>query len=221
MLLDLQKFLPILLQGALTTIEITIIALVIGILLGLFIGLGRISKNKLISSICRFYISVLRGTPLLVQLMYIYFALPEIGISLSPLEAAIVGLALNESAYMAENFRAGIQSVPKGQMEASKAIGMSYSLAMRRIILPQAVRNILPTIGNSAVLLLKSSSLAGVITVGELMHKGELLAASTFKNLEIFTMVGVLYWLLHYPLAALVNYMEKRGDYNNVSSKRH
>lgn len=218
---DLLKFIPILLEGALVTIHLTIISLLIGLVLGLFVALGKISKNRIISVICSFYISLFRGTPLLVQLMFIYFALPEIGIKFTAYQAAIIGLALNEGAYIAEIYRAGIQSVPRGQTEAAMSIGMTHYQRMKRIILPQAIQNVLPAIGNSAIILLKNSSLAAVITVGELMHKGELLAASTFRNLEIFTLVGILYWILHYPLALLVKYLEKRGDYNNVKSSRH
>ena len=216
--MDLLKYFPFLLEGAFVTIQLTILSLLIGLAFGLLIALGRMSSNKLLNIICRVYISIFRGTPLLVQLMILYFALPEIGIQFSAFQAAIIGLSLNEGAYLAEIFRAGIQSVPKGQTEGAKSIGMNGYKTFRRIVFPQAIQNILPAIGNNAIILLKNTSLAAVITVGELMNKGELIAASTFRNLEIFTIVAIIYWIIHYPLTLLVEYLEKRGDYNNVKS---
>lgn len=214
LLTDIKSFMPSFLEGALVTIEITVISLVISLVVGLLVCLGRMSNSRIISKICGVYISILRGTPLLVQMMYVYFVLPDLGLDLSPFQAGVIALSINESAYLAEIFRGGIKSVPRGQSEAAQSIGMSQSLAMRRIILPQALRICLPSIGNSAIILLKNSSLAAVITVGELMHQGELLASTTFKNMEIFTMIAVIYWVLHYPIARLVDYLEKRGDYD-------
>ncbi|WP_026574225.1 amino acid ABC transporter permease [Bacillus sp. UNC438CL73TsuS30] len=214
----LKTFSPQLLQGTYITIELTVISLILGLILGLLVALGRLSNNKLINKACGVYISILRGTPLLVQLMYVYFVFPELGIQMTAFQAAIVALSINESAYLAETFRAGILSIPKGQMEAAMAVGMDYSKAMRRIILPQAIRNMLPAIGNSAITLTKNSSLAAVITVSELMYQGQILVAATFENILIFTLVAIIYWLLHYPLALLVNYLEKRGDYRNAAS---
>ncbi|MFJ8235565.1 amino acid ABC transporter permease [Ureibacillus sp. NPDC094379] len=213
---EIITYLPHLLQGTYITIQLTIFSLIFSLIIGLLVAIGRLSTNKLIYKVCGVYISILRGTPLLVQLMYVYFVFPELGLQLTAFQAAIIALALNESAYLAETFRAGIQSIPKGQMEAAKAIGMDYSLAMRRIILPQAIRNMLPAIGNSAITLTKNSSLAAVITVSELMYQGQILVASTFENILIFTLVGVVYWLLHYPLVIFVNYLEKRGEYRNA-----
>jgi len=216
---DLLVFLPSLLKGAVITIELTILSLIIALVIGLVAAFARISHNFIFKQLASIYISIIRGTPLLVQLMYIYFVLPELGIKLSAFTSALIGLALYEGAYLAEIFRAGISSIGKGQLEAAYAIGMNYSMAMRRIILPQAIKNVLPPIGNSAILLLKNSSLAAVITVNELMHTGENLATSTFRNIEIFTMVAVIYWLLHYPMNRLVNSLEKRMS--NDSGQRH
>jgi len=218
---NIVAFAPSLLQGTVITIELTIISLILSLIVGMLVALGKLTHNKIINSICNIYISILRGTPLLVQLMYVYFVFPEFGISLTAFQAAVVALSLNESAYFAETFRAGIQSVPKGQMEAAKAIGMDYSQSMRRIILPQAIKNVIPAIGNSAIILIKNSSLAAVITVAELMHNGNLLAASTYQNIQIFTMVAIVYWILHYPLAVLVDYLEKRGNTNHVTGHQH
>lgn len=218
---NVVEFAPSLLQGTIITVEITIISLVLSLVIGMLVALGKLTSNKIINIVCNVYISIIRGTPLLVQLMYVYFVFPEFGISLTAFQAAVVALSLNESAYLAETFRAGIQSVPKGQMEAAKAIGMDYSQSMRRIILPQAIKNVIPAIGNSAIILIKNSSLAAVITVAELMHNGNLLAASTYQNIQIFTMVAIVYWLLHYPLAIFVDYLEKRGNTRHVTSHQH
>ncbi|MCI2255333.1 amino acid ABC transporter permease [Domibacillus sp. 8LH] len=218
---NIVLFSPRLLEGTLITIQLTAISLIFSLIIGLAVALGKITHNKTINRICNFYISIVRGTPLLVQLLYVYFVFPDIGISLTAFQAAIVALSINESAYLAETFRAGIKSIPKGQMEAAQAIGMDYSLAMRRIILPQAIRNVIPAIGNSAIVLIKNSSLAAVITVTELMHNGNLLAASTYQNIQIFTMVAIVYWVLHYPLSLFVDYLEKRGAAHHVTSNQH
>lgn len=216
---SILEFMPLLLQGAWTTIVITVLSLAISLVIGMIAALMRISDNIFLSKIAAFYISAIRGTPLLVQLMYVYFVLPSVGIELSPFAAALIALSLNEGAYLAEIFRAGIRSIGTGQVEAAYAIGMNYSTAMRRIILPQAIRNVLPPIGNSAIILLKNSSLAAIITVNELMHMGDELAASTFRNIEIYTLVAILYWIMHYPLAAYINSLERKMNYD--SGRRH
>lgn len=217
----IQDFLPSLMAGAGVTIKLTIYAFIIALILGLIVCLGRISRNFVLSQICGVYISVFRGTPFFVQLLFIYFGLPDLGVQLTAFQAAVIGLGLNQSSYLAEIYRAGIQSIPKGQIEASKAIGMSRFKTMRRIVLPQAIKNELPSIGNIAILCLKNSSIAAVITVGEIMYKGQILASTTFRYLEIFTIVAVIYWLLHYPLKLLVDYLEKKGNMSNVRDIRY
>lgn len=212
----IHNFLPSLITGAGITIQLTVIAFTIALFVGLFVALGRLSSNIVISKFFGFYISALRGTPFFVQLLFIYFGLPDVGIELTAFQAAIVGLALNKSAYLAEIYRAGIQAIPKGQVEAGKAIGMKYREIMRRIILPQAIKNELPSVGNMAILCLKNSSIAAVITVGEIMYKGQILASTTFRHLEVFTIVAVIYWILHYPLKLMVDYFERRGDKSSV-----
>lgn len=210
--MDLINFIPPLLKGAFITIQLTFFSLIIGIVLGLLLALGQMSHIAILRYLTAIYISAFRGTPLLVQLMIIYFALPEVGLKFTAFQSAIIGLSLNEAAYMAEVYRGGIQAVPKGQTEAAKAIGMTNFKTFRRIILPQAIKISLPAMGNNAIILLKNTSLAAVITVGELMHRGELLAGTTFRTLEIFLMVAIIYWLLHYPLTLLVKYLERRGE---------
>lgn len=216
---DILTFIPTLLQGTLITIELTLLSLIIALVIGLIAAFARISNNLIFNKVAGFYISIIRGTPLLVQLMYIYFVFPEFGIKLSAFSAALIGLSLYEGAYLAEIFRAGIKSIGKGQLEAAYAIGMNYSMAMSRIILPQAIKNVLPPIGNSAILLLKNSSLAAVIAVNELMHTGENLATTTFRNIEIFTLVAIIYWILHYPMDRVVNLLERRMS--NDTGQRH
>ncbi|MEW9674243.1 amino acid ABC transporter permease [Ammoniphilus sp. 3BR4] len=207
------KFIPILLKGLGYTVGITLLAFAIALIIGLVAALGKMSKNIIISNLFSFYISAFRGTPFYVQLMFIYFALPEIGLKLTAFEASVLGLALNNSAYLAEIYRAGIQAVPKGQIEAAKSIGMQHMQMMRRIVLPQAIKNELPSIGNIAILCLKNSSIAATIAVGEIMYQAQVLASDTFRYLEVFTLVGIIYWVLHYPLKSLVDFLEKRGGH--------
>jgi len=165
-------YMPALLEGAANTILLTVIAVIFGAFLGLFLALGRLSKSKLIDRFCWFYIWFFRGTPLLMQLFFIYYALPTIHPSLTipgQWVPAIIALALNSGAYLAEIIRASIQSIDKGQMEASKALGMSYRQAMQRIIIPQSYRRLIPPVGNELIALLKDSSLVAMIAMTELM----------------------------------------------------
>ncbi len=145
------------------------------------------------------YIQFIRGTPLLLQLFFIYYVLPYAGIVLTPFVSGALGLTLNYAAYMAEVFRSGIQAIPKGQWEAGSSVGMSRQLLMRRIILPQAIRIIVPSLGNFFVSIFKDSALVSVITMRDLMFSGELLASATYKHFEIFAMVAVIYFLISYP----------------------
>jgi len=213
-----QTFLPVLLKGLRYTVEITLISFAVALVLGLIAALGKMSSNIFLSKICGFYISAFRGTPFFVQLLFIYFALPDIGIQLSAYQAVLIGLALNNSAYLAEIYRAGIQSIPKGQIEAGKSIGMRHSQIMRRIVIPQAIKNELPSIGNISILCLKNSSIGAAISVGDIMYHGQVLASNTFRYLEVFTIVAILYWLLHYPLKLYVDYLEKKGGNRSVKN---
>ena len=158
------------------------------------------------------FITVIRGIPIIVQLFYIYFVLPDFGIALSALQAAIIGLGIAYSAYQAENFRAGIEAIDKGQIEAAQTIGMGWWLTMRRVVLPQAVRIVLPPYGNIMIMLLKDSSQASTITVAELALQGKLIASSTFKNTSVFTLVALMYLTMSIPLILLVRHLEKRAE---------
>jgi polar amino acid transport system permease protein len=165
------EFLPILLTGVKLTIIVTVGSLAVSTVLGLIWALMRVSGIRALAAISRTIINIIRGIPIIVQLFYIYFVLPDFGITLSALQAAIIGLGIAYSAYQAENFRAGIEAIDHGQIEAAQSIGMGWALMMRRVILPQAVRIVLPPYGNTMIMMLKDSSQASTITVAELHCK--------------------------------------------------
>lgn len=207
---DANVFMPILLEGLRLTVIVTIGSLLLSTMLGLVWALMRVSGVKMLVMIAKTVVNVIRGIPVLVQLFYIYFVLPELGVALTALQAAIIGLGLAYSAYQAENFRAGIEAIDHGQVEAAQSIGMGWGLTMRRVILPQAVRIVLPPYGNTMVMMLKDSSQASTITVAELTLKGQMLAASTFKNSTVFTLVALLYLVMSVPLILFVSRLEKK-----------
>lgn len=209
-LMDLFKNFPFLLLGAWETLKLTAFAVGIGVILGTFIGMGRLSKIKMISYPCTVYVEFLRGTPLLVQISLIYFGLPQLGIQLAPYPAAILALGLNSGAYMAEIVRAGIQSIPKGQYEASRSLGLTHWQTMRHIILPQAFRNILPALGNEFITLTKDSSLASVIGVSELMRSGQFVISRTFQTFSIYFGIAFVYFLMTFVISRIVRYIERR-----------
>ena len=205
------EFLPILLTGVKLTIYVTVGSLAVSTVLGLIWALMRVSGIRALAAISRTVINLIRGIPIIVQLFYIYFVLPDFGITLSALQAAIIGLGIAYSAYQAENFRAGIEAIDHGQIEAAQSIGMGWGLMMRRVILPQAVRIVLPPYGNIMIMLLKDSSQASTITVAELALQGKLIASSTFKNTSVFTLVALMYLTMSIPLILLVRHFEKRA----------
>jgi polar amino acid transport system permease protein len=205
------EFLPILLQGVKLTILVTIGSLILSTLLGLIWALMRVSGNRFLAGTAKVIVNTIRGIPIIVQLFYIYFVLPDFGIALSALQAAIIGLGIAYSAYQAENFRAGIEAIDHGQIEAAQSIGMGWWMVMRRVVLPQAFRIVLPPYGNVMIMMLKDSSQASTITVAELALQGKLIASSTFQNTTVFTMVAVLYLCMSLPLMYLVSFLEKRA----------
>ena len=190
---DAIEFIPILFEGAKLTILVTLGSLVLSTILGMVWALMRVSKYPALIWFSSAMINILRGIPIIVLLFYIYFVMPDMGISLSALHAAIIGLGLAYSAYQAENFRAGIEAIDRGQIEAAMAMGMSWSMTMRRVVLPQAIKIILSPYGNIMIMMLKDSSQASTITVAELALQGKLIATSNFKNATVFTLVAVLY----------------------------
>ena len=184
-----------LLAGAGVTLALSIASLALGLVCGLTAAMMRLSSNPLLNKPATFYVWLMRGTPVLVQLIIIYTGLPQLGLKLGVLESSLIGLGLNEGAYLAEIIRAGILSVPRGQIEAARAVGMTYPMMMRIVVLPQALRVIIPPLGNTFNGLLKTSSLASVISMEELLRRTEVLIQVQFKVLEIF-IVAALYYLV-------------------------
>jgi polar amino acid transport system permease protein len=192
------------------TILVTLGSLILSTILGLLWALLRVSGVRALSSLSAVLINLIRGIPIIVLLFYLYFVMPDFGVTLTALQAAILGLGIAYSAYQAENFRAGIEAIDKGQIEAAQTIGMGWWLTMRRVVLPQAVRIVLPPYGNIMIMLLKDSSQASTITVAELALQGKLIASSTFKNTSVFTLVALMYLTMSIPLILLVRHLEKR-----------
>lgn len=202
---------PLLLMGALVTIKITALSVALGVIIGLFVGIARISHMKLLRILAMVYIDFLRGTPLLVQIFLIYFALPVFtGQRVDPFFAAIVSCGINSGAYVAEIFRAGIQSIDAGQMEAGRSLGMSWSQTMRYIIVPQAFKRVIPPLGNEFIALLKDSSLVSVIGFEELTRRGQLIIARTYGSLEIWLSVAIVYLIMTLTISRFVAYLERR-----------
>lgn len=203
--------LPFLLKGIYLTLAVTAVSLSVAIVLGLGVGLLRISHRPALRRIAITYIEIFRNTPALVQLIWVYYCLPVLtGINLDPISSCMLALSINGAAYVAEIFRAGIQAVQTGQAEAARSIGMSYPLAMRKIILPQAVRHMIPPFVNEAVSLLKYSSLVSVLGVADLTYQAQTLSTTTFRPIEIFTFIGVVYFLLCWAMSASAQRLERR-----------
>lgn len=203
--------LPLLIVGAGITIQITAISVGLGLIIGMFVGISRICNVKVLRALATVYIDFLRGTPLLVQIFLIYFALPMVvGQRVDPFIAAITACGINSGAYIAEIFRAGIQAIDEGQMEAGRSLGMSWVQTMRYIIVPQAFKNVIPPLGNEFIALLKDSSLVSVIGFEELTRRGQLIIARTYGSLEIWITVALIYLVMTLTISRLVSYMEKR-----------
>jgi His/Glu/Gln/Arg/opine family amino acid ABC transporter permease subunit len=205
-----RQALPYLLIGAVITIKLSILAMALGLTLGLVAALSRLSRIHVIRRVAAGYVQLIRGTPLLVQLFMIYYGLPQFGIRLEPFTAAMLGLGINYGAYLAEVYRAGILSIDRGQWEAGYALNMSWRVLMFVIILPQAVRVILPPVGNYFISMLKDTSLAGVVAVTELLREGQIKVAETFRAFEIYGTVAMIYLLMSYPLGLLTEVLERR-----------
>ena len=207
----IQRALPILLMGAGVTIEIPAFSVAIGFFIGLFVGIARISQFKILRIMAAVYADCIRGTPLLVQIFLIYFALPmAIGQRVEPFIAAVAACGINSGAYVSEIFRAGIQAIDVGQMEAGRSLGLTWWQTMRFIILPQAFKNILPPLGNEFIAMLKDSSLVSVIGFEELTRRGQLIIAQTYGSFEIWMTVAVLYLIMTMAISRIVAFLEKR-----------
>ena len=204
---------PYIIGGVTTTIYVAIISIVLAIAFAVFGALGRLSSQPVIYAVSTLYVSMVRGTPLLVQILFIYLALPQVIPAVSDIPKEVLGifaLAFNYGAYMTETFRAGIQAVPRGQTEAAAAIGMPARVRMRRIILPQAVRIITPAIGNDFISMIKDSSLVSVIGVPELLWRAQRVGQSNFKGLETLMVAAAIYWGLTIVLSLGQDRLEKR-----------
>lgn len=206
---------PFLLKGALYTIVLSLGGMFFGMLLGFALALMRLSHLRLLSWTSRVYVSFFRGTPLLVQLFMIYYGLPQLGIQLEPLSAALVGFSLNMAAYVCEILRAAIGSIDRGQWEAAASIGMTRAQTLRRAILPQAARTALPPLGNSFISLVKDTALAATIQVPELFRQAQLITARTFEIFTMYLAAALIYWVLASALALLQNHLEARVNRHN------
>ncbi|MCL6576418.1 MULTISPECIES: amino acid ABC transporter permease [Kyrpidia] len=204
------QYIPFLLQATVITLEVSVLATALGLVLGLIAALMKISKIQPLVWIADFYIWVIRGTPVLVQLFLVYFGLPQLGIQIGPFSSALIALGVNAGAYIAEIYRGGILSVPKGQREAAQSLGMNYFLIMRRIILPQAFRVSIPALGNQAIMMLKDSSLASLVTVSELMMVSQRFAATNFAFIEFYITASVIYLILTTVFTFILNKIEGR-----------
>lgn len=206
----IDRTLPFLGEATLMTLFLGVSSFVIGSVIGLGVTLARLSKLRVLRSLARIYVSVVRGTPLLIQLLLIYFGLPQLGIVLSPVVAAIIALSMNGSAYLSENFRAGILAVPKGQGEAAHSLSMTYTQSLRRVILPQAIRVALPPVGSRFIALMKDTSLASVITVFELTRLANMVGSATFRYIEMFVLIAAVYWAINATFSLGQDAVEKR-----------
>jgi polar amino acid transport system permease protein len=207
----IMNSLPLLIRGAGVTLEITALAVGLGLVFGLIAALAQLSKFAPLKWIAKIYVDFIRGTPLLVQIFIIYFALPAIlGQRIDPFVAAVAACSINSGAYIAEIFRAGIQSIEIGQLRAGLSLGMNWNQTMRYIILPQAFKRIIPPLGNEFIAMLKDSSLVSVIGFEELTRSGQLIIAETYGSLEIWTAVALLYLIMTLTITQFVGVLERR-----------
>jgi len=188
---------PQLLQGAAVTVEITAVSLLLGCLMGLLVGIGRLNPaRKLIYGLCTAYVAAIRGTPLLVQLFLLFFGLPQLGILLPAFLCGVIGLGIYSGAYVSEIVRGAIQSIDKGQMEAARSTGLFSGQAMRSVILPQAVVRMIPPLGNEFIALIKNSALVSLLTIHDLMHEGQKIISVSYRSLEVYLAIAVMYFVL-------------------------
>lgn len=216
----LPKYYTFFIAGAKNTVLLAIFTVALGVVLGVFLALMKISRNKILNLISTAYIEVIRGTPLLVQIFIIYYGLPLIGINFPSFAflgsygeefvAGTIALSINSGAYVAEIIRSGIQSVDKGQMEASRSLGLSYNSTMRYIIIPQAFKNILPALGNEFIVIIKESSIVSVIGIHELMYNANTVRGNTFIPLEPLIVAAGIYFVLTFSLSKLLGIAERR-----------
>lgn len=207
-----DSFLPLLKAGIQFTIPLTLVSFTFGLILALLTALARISHFKFLISLARFYVWIVRGTPLMVQLFIIFYGLPSVGITIDPLPSAIIGFTLNVGAYNSEIIRAAILSIPKGQWEAAHSIGMTNIQTIRRIVLPEAVRVSVPPLANSFISLVKDTSLAAAITLTEMFQVAQRITASTYEPLWLYCEAAFIYLIFSTVLSSVQNIIEKKME---------
>ena len=207
------------LRGLAITIMLTLVVIVLASLLAIPLALARLSPSRHIRWPADFFVEFIRATPLILQLIYLYYVLPSAGLRLEPIPAAIMGLTLNYSAYMSEVYRSGIQAIPKGQWEAAFSLGLRPSQTLRKIVLPQAFRIVLPALGNYLIALFKDTALASVVTVQELMFSGQIIAARNYQYFTVYTVTAVLYFAVGYPSALIVRRIEEWSRHGWTGSR--
>ncbi|MCA1296532.1 amino acid ABC transporter permease [Paenibacillus sp. alder61] len=199
-----------LLTGAFLTLQITLISMFFGILIGLITAIARLKGNRVLRGMAKGYVSIIRGTPLMVQIFIVYFGLPDLSIQLSPMMSAYISMSLNVGAYLSETFRATILSVEHGQTEAAQSLGMTPWQTMRYVILPQAARIAIPPLGNTFIGMLKETSLISVVTVVELFRAAQILIARYYVAMPFLIAIGIMYWVMSTGLSIILNRVEKR-----------
>jgi len=205
------EYMPLILRGTLLTIGFSILGILLGSLLGLIISVGKMSRRKIFNLPASMYINFFRGTPLLVQIFIVHFGVvPAFYGKTQVFIAAVLALSLNSAAYTAEIFRAGIQSIDRGQREAAYSLGMTHRQAMRFVILPQAIKRMIPAFGNEFIVLIKDSSLLSVIAAPELMYWGKVMQTQYLRIWEPYLTAAIIYFILTYSLNKLLNYLERR-----------
>jgi polar amino acid transport system permease protein len=202
---------PLLLKGIQGTIFLSSVSIILCMILGLFVGLGRYSRNRFVYALATVYVEFFRDTPMLVQIMWFFFAFPIISpFEIDALHAAMLGITLNGAAYSAEIFRGGIQTIEPGQWEGAQAIGMTYSQTMIRIILPQAIKRMVPALTNRAIEITKGTTLASIVAYPEVLYQAKLIASKNFNPIEMYSVVAVAFFLTLYPVVIWTRIMEKR-----------
>ncbi|ERM91760.1 amino acid ABC transporter permease [Caldanaerobacter subterraneus subsp. yonseiensis KB-1] len=208
--LSMVKYTPLFISGLIMTLKLTFLAVTIGVLMGLFIALMKMSSIKPISLVASSYIEVIRGTPLLVQLLLIYNGLMQFGMNIPAFTAGVSALAINSSAYVAEIIRAGIQAVDPGQNEAARSLGMTHAMAMRYVIIPQAIKNILPALGNEFIVMLKESAIVSVIGFADLTRQADIIQSVTYRYFEPYIIIAAIYFIMTLTFSKLLSLFERR-----------
>jgi polar amino acid transport system permease protein len=207
---DFAAWAPDLWTGTRITVLLTFSSMAVALVIGLILALARLGHRRALSVAATVFVELIRGSPLLLQLFYIFYVFPFFGLRLGKFEAGILGLAINYGAYLSEVFRAGIEAIDKGQWEAAGALGLSRSRTMRLVILPQAIRIVIPPIGNYFISLFKDTALVSTISIPELIFTGQLIAADTFKYLQVYSIIFVIYLIISYPASVGVRWLERR-----------